>query len=110
MDKGMTKTKTKIKRSKHGTYIYSTSDGFGTESGAITTLDRLLEVLRLSHEVSVNAFDRQADSWFGLPVFSANAPPSASQDIWSWDADRLLVTSTAGSFELVDRDSEAYRS
>jgi hypothetical protein len=69
----------------------------GDDSGPIDDLDDLLIVLR----------DYQPESLDDLPTLGGVEPDDTEQ-VWSWDADRLLVGTCCADLEIVNRPCRSY--
>ena len=64
----------------------------GYSSGPIDDLDDLLVVVQ----------GHGATNLDGLPTFGGSAPEDTTE-VWSWDAERLLVGACVADLEIVDR-------
>jgi hypothetical protein len=64
----------------------------GDDSGPIDDLDDLLAVLREYRPTDLD----------NLPTFGGFEPEDTTE-VWSWDAERLLVGTCAADLEIVDR-------
>ncbi|MCY1079115.1 hypothetical protein [Archangium lansingense] len=76
-----------------------TGGGRQFESGAITSLDALSDVLSRhgAHLTDV--------PWTELPTFGG-PPPPRTDGVWSWDERRLLVGPRPDSLQLHPRDGQ----
>ncbi|MBU8895302.1 hypothetical protein KRR26_06775 [Corallococcus sp. M34] len=72
--------------------------GQRAETGDIPTLDALAEVLGRHGALLTDL------PWTELPTFGG-PPPATTDNVWSWDAERLLVGTHPDSLILVRRDS-----
>jgi hypothetical protein len=61
-------------------------------------LDSLLEAMR--------ADSPDLPAWDSLPTFGGEAPAD-TQEVWSWDAARLIVGSCSADVSIVTRDDWA---
>jgi len=84
-----------------------TIDEWQAAVNACETLEQLLEVLRGIQRLE---FERRAAVWDhvmdALPTFGGEAPDD-TDEIWSWDEARLLVSDGIGGFEIVHGDPAA---
>ncbi len=67
---------------------------------AATSLNTLMQALRDTRKLSDEYQD--AIDWTGLPVFGGDEPDSTAE-VWSWDADSLLVGTCADDLKIVTR-------
>lgn len=72
---------------------------FAAAVRAATNLDDLLDVLRNQPEELTLAEERLLAS---LPTFGGESP-SNTDDVWSWDARRLLVGDSQDDMRIVSR-------
>lgn len=74
-------------------------------SGALDSLDDLLEVLRLGGDLTILGFDGQDLQIDSLPTWGTDGEdPDETIMVWSWDRTRLLVGTCADDYEIVPRE------
>lgn len=71
------------------------------------TLDALLAALRAVEDAGLDTDEIGADM-SALPLFGGDEPASTSE-IWSWDADRLLIGTCISDMEIISRADWAAR-
>ena len=67
---------------------------------AATSLRALLQALRDTRQLSDE--DQDAINWTDLQTFGGDEPDSTAE-VWSWDADNLLVGTCADDIKIVSR-------
>ena len=91
-----------------------------THAKPIKNLDELLAALQendprlpqhndpaLAHHSCTTHFRFGSTDWSSLPTFGGQAPDDCSE-VWSWDADRVLVGTCSDDARITDRDAEAW--
>ena len=81
------------------------TDDTGADAGAVAlrSLDDLLEALQVAAEVAPEV-TRDADL-SSLPTFGGDEP-SDTNEVWSWDAERLLVGQCVSDMHIIPRGQQ----
>ncbi len=81
---------------KMATYIHDQA----VIAAEVPTLDALADAMRANHPFTLD----QHGQWRSdLPAYGGETP-SDTQEVWSWDSDRLLVGTCADDLQIVGRD------